>query len=232
MQMELVLVFAYATGRTLVLPPDQPMYLLNAGKGHQKAHSFTDFFPFEKIRERMNVISMEEFMEREAITGHLKVNNSSPLYPPGNKTVFIGTERDDRLAMWAYLRQIAACPAWKSMEEFLVIPASPVSSRSEKNLNLTRLMAFAANRTAQFYDSFWQNQKVIHFISKPELGYRLLEHFYTFLYFEDLAMDHFFKRFVRDYVHYQRDMMCRAALIVHKLMVEGNGSFIAFHIRR
>ena len=49
MQMELVLVSAYSTGRTLVLPPDQPMYLLNKGEGHQKAHSFSDFFPFELI---------------------------------------------------------------------------------------------------------------------------------------------------------------------------------------
>ena len=59
MQMELVLVFAYATGRTLVLPPDQPMYLLNAGQGHEKAHSFADFFPFDLINERFPVISME-----------------------------------------------------------------------------------------------------------------------------------------------------------------------------
>ena len=72
MQMELVLVFAYATGRTLVLPPDQPMYLLNLGKGHQKAHSFADFFPFDYINTRMNVISMEEYMKREGITGMLR----------------------------------------------------------------------------------------------------------------------------------------------------------------
>jgi len=45
------------------------MYLLNQGKGHQKAHSFADFFPFEKIQERVKVITMEEFMVREAITG-------------------------------------------------------------------------------------------------------------------------------------------------------------------
>ncbi len=69
MQMELVLVFAAATGRTLVLPPDQPMYLLTAGKGHQKAHSFADFFPIDHIRQILPVISMEEFMEREALTG-------------------------------------------------------------------------------------------------------------------------------------------------------------------
>jgi hypothetical protein len=72
MQMELVLVFAFATGRTLVLPPDQPMYLLNQGKGHQKAHSFADFFPFDYINQRMKVISMEEFMRREGVAGQLR----------------------------------------------------------------------------------------------------------------------------------------------------------------
>ncbi len=56
MQMELCLVFAYATGRTFVMPPDQPMYLLNQGKGHQKAHSFMDFFPFNFIKKRMEVV--------------------------------------------------------------------------------------------------------------------------------------------------------------------------------
>ena len=69
MQMELVLVFAAATGRTLVLPPDQPMYLLNKGKKAEKAHSFADFFPFDFIRERVPVIEMDEFMRREALKG-------------------------------------------------------------------------------------------------------------------------------------------------------------------
>ena len=67
MQMETVLIFALATGRTLVLPPDQPMYLLNQGKGHQQAHSFSDFFPFKHIRTILPVIEMEEFMRLEGI---------------------------------------------------------------------------------------------------------------------------------------------------------------------
>ena len=71
--MELVIVFAAATGRILVLPPDQPMYLLDRGKGHQKAHSFADFFPFDYIGKRLQVITMEEFMAREAITGIITV---------------------------------------------------------------------------------------------------------------------------------------------------------------
>ena len=84
MQMELVLVFAAATGRTLVLPPDQPMYLLNAGKGHQKAHNFADFFPFDLISQRISVISMEEYLAREGVAGNLRRQTDNVvLYPPG-----------------------------------------------------------------------------------------------------------------------------------------------------
>jgi hypothetical protein len=110
MQMELVLVFAAATGRTLVLPPDQPMYLLNKGKGHQKAHSFADFFPFDFIRERVPVIEMKEFMETEALQGRLVSPASGKvMYPPGMRSEFIGTDRDDRNLMWEYLRNATSC---------------------------------------------------------------------------------------------------------------------------
>lgn len=39
--------------------------------GHQKAHSFEDFFPFAHIRRRMRVITMEEFLKKEAVAGRL-----------------------------------------------------------------------------------------------------------------------------------------------------------------
>lgn len=238
MQMELVLVLAYATGRILVLPPDQPMYLLNKGKGHQKHHSFADFFPFEYIKQRLPVISMEEFMAREAVTGGLKnLTTSQIAYPPHNKTVWDATERAERLAMWDYLRGVGACPKWKCMKDFLVVPPAPGMNTShlppaQAAPYKKKLDIFAAKRNAVYYDEYWHSQKVIHFISKPGLGYRLLEHFYTFIHFQDDAMDRLFKRFVRDYVHYIDIIFCRAAKIIHKILEESGGSFSAFHIRR
>lgn len=236
MQMETVLVFAAATGRTLVLPPDQPMYLLNAGKGHQKEHSFADFFPFDLINQVVPVISMEEFMRREGVTGRLRRSNDSEVQlPPGNRTEFMGTNRDDRNLMWEYLRNVTTCPQWKCMKDFLVIPPGPgvnVSTWPDAAEYRRRRDIFAASRTPYYYDDYWQRQKVVHFISKPGLGFRLLEHFYTFIHFEDPRQDRYYKRFVRNFVHYIDTIFCKAAIIVNALNNEGNGYYSAFHIRR
>ena len=237
MQMESVVVFAAATSRILVLPPDQPMYLLNAGKGHQKAHSFADFFPFDLINQRVPVISMEEFMAREGVRGGLRKNygDEEIMYPPGNKTLFIGTERDDRRAMWMYLRNVSAMPTWVCMKEFVVIPYAPgvnVTTLPDADVYEERLQTFATKRTPHYYDDWWQKQKVIHFEASPIGGFRLMEHFYTFIHFENPMMDRYYKRFVRDFVHYTDVIFCKAAIIIAKLKEEGGGVYSSFHIRR
>ena len=95
MSMEIIFVFAAATGRTLVLPPEQPLYLLKVSayrvdgvnlltiftnldmcdmtfcilqqdKG-KKHRGFADFFPLHtaEFQKRVPVITMEEFVRRE-----------------------------------------------------------------------------------------------------------------------------------------------------------------------
>eukprot|EP01035_Chromulina_nebulosa_P018978 gene18978-24790_t len=165
MQMELILVFALATGRTLVLPPDQPMYLLHHGKGHQKVHSFADFFPFDIIDQRVKVISMKEYLEKEGLTNHLSIIPKQVEFDMSDKL--------EKNYLWRYLRNVSSCPLWKCMTEYLIIPKEP-----------------------------------------------------------DELMDRYYKRFVRDYVHYVDTIFCKAAVIIKHLLDEGNGSFTSFHIRR
>lgn len=237
MQMELVLVFAAATGRILVLPPDQPMYLLNKGREKQKAHSFAEFFPFDLIDDRMEVISMKEYLAREAITGHLRDNHTHEIiFPPENRTEFVGTIRDDRLLMWDYLRNSSSCPWWKSTKDYVVIPSrDSIALRSFSTgprVISNREKIFAAGRNSVVYDQFWQEQKTVHFISKPAWDLRLLEHFYTFIFFESEEEDRHFKRFVRDTVHYIDLIFCKAAIIIDSLYKESPLGYSAFHIRR
>lgn len=243
MQMETVLVFAAATGRTLVLPPDQGMYLLDKGKGHQNAHHFRDFFPFEKIISDgiVKVIEMDEFLAREGMTGKLSVTrysketiykkegvaallpmNSTSKTPPGtilkppiqsgkNSASFDATNREEKRAMWAYLRKVGACPSWEPFQEFIVIPehVDPSLKTIETNprkryfkfqnrtSDLKRLTKFASGRQLAEYDETWQQERVIHFISLPGYGFRLLTHCYTMIYFENEWMDRYYKRVIR-----------------------------------
>ena len=121
------------------------------------------------------------------------------------------------------------------MKQFVVIPPAPGVNTSflpDAAKYAKEREVFAAGRSWVYYDDSLQSEKVIHFISKPGAGYRLLEHFYTFWHFEDPAMDRYYKRFVRDFVHYMDLIFCKAAVIVNKLLKEGNGHYSSFHIRR
>jgi len=68
MSAEIVFVIAAVTGRTLVLPPPQTIYLLSDGT---RTQSLNDFFPLysESFKRRVNVISTEEFFQMEMKKG-------------------------------------------------------------------------------------------------------------------------------------------------------------------
>ena len=93
-------------------------------------------------------------------------------------------------------------------------------------------------------------------VSVSENGWRLLQHFYTFIHFDDAKADLLFKRFVRDYVHYigaavlqiplsssspsltpppqptrsHLDVIfCKAAIIIKHLMHESEGEGIVLN---
>lgn len=74
--MESIFGLAMAMGRTLVMPPEKKMYLLGKSDSGQKKHfSFVDFYPIEEIAAEhagLEIISMKEYLETQAMTGKLK----------------------------------------------------------------------------------------------------------------------------------------------------------------
>lgn len=75
MSAENVFVIAAATGRTLVLPPPQSIYLLA-----DDTQKFDDFFPLlsESFKKRVDVLSSKDFLMREmAKGGYLEVDDES-----------------------------------------------------------------------------------------------------------------------------------------------------------
>jgi hypothetical protein len=68
-------------------------------------------------------------------------------------------------------------------------------------------------------------------------------HFYQFIYFTDPFIDNYFKRFVRDFMHYSDRIFCAAGKIVRSLQQEaiqlgfpiddeGGGGYSSLHVRR
>ena len=75
MSMEIIFVLAAATGRTLILPPKEPLYLLQHDT-KQKHRGFADFFPIhtEAFQKIVKTITFEEFLNKEGKEGPLSVN--------------------------------------------------------------------------------------------------------------------------------------------------------------
>lgn len=113
MALETTVAIALATGRILVLPPKQKMYLL----GHEKGQhlSFDDFYHLENIAAKnkgFQIISFEDFLKREAMQGNLKdPTTGQACFPPQNRTNWDGALTNFHSAkyganakLWPWLR--------------------------------------------------------------------------------------------------------------------------------
>jgi len=249
MAMETVVVMAHAMGRTLVLPPGQRMYLLGKNRDKQKTHfSFADFFHLDSINLEhagIAIISTEEFLLREAMTGNLK-NKTSGLvsFPPFNRTNWDGEKMDD---LKKYLRDVTLTPLWAPSKCIATFPASADYGEAD-GLNtmletiikdneavpeflqkptpvdaapIERMKEMRSKRKELcIYDEEMQNAPVLHFMCYHKMRVRLLVHFYAFLFFEDWKQQLWTSRFVRDHLRYIDELQCAAARVVDAIRVK------------
>lgn len=251
MALEIVLVFAAATGRTLVLPPNTPFYRLTdqSGKG-AKHHGFADFLDLEHpaLRNKVKMISMTEFLERE---GGGKMF-TLPTGQAGNMIknaadhcFYIAKSNHSCESIYNFLRKEGFVPELQAGRECLIFDKEHQAAKAEYNdrelfdllpeEEQAKILKFCRGRKVVFYGSELDTVPLIHF-QGGEKEHRLLNHFYTFLYFVDDKIDHYFKRFVRDFMHYGDNIFCTAGKIIRALeeeaAKEGGTSFSALHVRR
>jgi hypothetical protein len=113
MSMETVLALAFATGRVLVLPPSQKMYLL--GKND---FSFADFFPLPAIAKEhagLEIITMSQFLQETfgTLRDSTTTNGDGVIaYPPLNKTDWDGDLNGIKGQLNPWLQRTANNPDW------------------------------------------------------------------------------------------------------------------------
>lgn len=250
MALETVIGLAFGMGRTLVLPPEQPLYLLRKGKSmegksQRDAFTFAHFFHTEDISKEhagMDIITMEEFLKREVMTGKIRDRNGKAVFPPGNRTNWDG--EPDTLFKW--LRANYKVLEWNSEECLAVFPRSSAASDMQAMLDMNATItknpprwedyidnpvdvdsvtferlkeSWAGRHHMCMYDRELQSLPVIHVpggkMSKEDpISARFLVHFYAFLFFADWNQDLWLKRFVRDHIRYTDEIQCAAARVV------------------
>jgi hypothetical protein len=255
MAVETLLSLAFVTGRTLVLPPVQRLWNLDKkigmdGKEQRNKFSFADFFPFREIANEhvgLDVITMQEFLTREALTGNLRDKNGTVSFPPGNRTDWDGA---DKYELNNWLREVALSPLWKPDKCMAIFPAStdpkdlqaildvktkvekaggfpkyvtyigkpyPVNASVEERMKENWAEYWKGGKNFCIYDQEKQNAHVLHFPYEYKIQARMLTHFYTFLFFQDWRQDLWLKRFIRDHLRYSDSFQCAAARIVNRV---------------
>eukprot|EP00981_Chlorochromonas_danica_P014118 scaffold7410_cov169-Ochromonas_danica.AAC.3 len=238
MALEIVIVLAHATGRTLVVPPPQHLYLLNKvhkDERDKEAHDemgFEDFFSLDLLRSHQGfrLLEMKEFLGKEGVTGGLH-----GVLPPNNSTDACCGE------LWRYLNKVAdAKPEW--MGKFVAFPRpgddfNLTKSRQDAQV-VERMKTFSGDRFPVFYESNLQKAHHLHFPAHEK--HRLLQHHYAFTFFADTSMQQFYKRFIRDYMRYRDEIQCAGAELVDAVRADArrsisdnpDGVYYALHIRR
>ena len=235
MSMEIIFLLAAVTGRTLVLPPKVPFYLL--GTGAKNAKSFGNFYNMghPEFQKRLKVITMSEFLEREG-TNLLKLSEPEveKLKPIAEMCLHQKGSDINCDILYAHLKQAGFQPDMGASQgqDCLIFDkdyfqGNPVDEDAE-----ARAKRFCgAQRKLHYYDNELHSPQLIHWDASDAHVHRLLNHFYAFMYFTDPAIDNYYKRFVRDFLHYKDEIYCAAGKIVHALNDLGK-TWSTLHVRR
>jgi GDP-fucose protein O-fucosyltransferase len=145
MAFETAVVMAVATGRILVLPPKQQLYFpktdVDNGTALESTFGFSDFYHLFSIENEhrlagkgLRLMSMDDFLQREALTGHLTNTATGQVeFPPENRTdwsnhlgsnagVFRGEAGG---SFWQYLRSTTTPLEWNYEHCAVAIPSRP-----------------------------------------------------------------------------------------------------------
>lgn len=250
MSMEIIFVLAAATGRTLVLPPKEPLYLLHHDK-EERFKGFADFYPLHapEFQKRVKVISMKEFLEREGGPGglvpipkdkHTAIMNAADHCEPRRAS-------DSACGpVWEHLETSSSnvyIPQISSEDTCLIFDEAVYQGREvDPDVKQHVQTICGSSRQHLFFDQELQQHKVLHFKAGSK-STRLLTHFYAMLHFTNPKIDHYYKRFVRDFLHYHDVIFCAAGKIVKAIQAEaaqrgflpdenGAGGYSSMHIRR
>jgi len=234
MEFEIMVVLASATNRTLILPPDNPLYLLYRDKSNKHRGIQKFFQGFDDI---VTIISTEDFVQKEMIRNknyRLPLDETNRTRVLGSLKQCIWMKKSDKscLTLFEYLSKVADyVPKWHGEHHCLIMDdenwyrGNHQNNENGKDVNhderIARIHKFCAKRTPIYYNKQMHDAPLLHFRSHFK-DTRLLLHFYAFVHFTNPKVGNYYKRLVRDRVRYTDEIFCAAGKIVKSLLVESS----------
>jgi hypothetical protein len=215
MAAETVMVFAHASGRTLVMPPRYQMYLLDGDPDMEdNLSSFDNFMHMHGLSEVLDIIPMEQFIREVAKPGLLS-EPWSDSYAKSSR------------ALWQYFEKSTYVRDWEpgkyhigfnlsSSPDKIVDFGTFMTKKEDKRQRLHG----SHNRKLVAYDAEMHSHRVIFFPGDHRSKYRILTHFYSYLYFAHHPTEHAYKRMVRDRIRYNDEIFCAAGRLVRLIHEE------------
>jgi len=247
MSLEIIFIIAAATGRTLVLPPPEPLYLMHHDK-ENKFRAFGDFFPMDKLQHRVKVVSMKDYLQDARSPAIPSDMDASQVREAADNCVHRRKSDNACDHVNGYLKATGTFQNI-SMKTCLVFdePAFRTGDLPTDPQVLDHIGEFCGQRPVHYWDKATQHDPETIFFDAGSHDYRLLTHFYDMILFTDPKLHNYMARFVRDYLHYHDVIYCAAGKIVKAVQTEalaldqnpaaridreGAGAFSALHVRR
>lgn len=215
---EYIAVIAAITGRTLVLPPPQPWYLLNNGPQHlgkkEGVTSFAEMFDVPALQQVIPVQTAREFIRESA--GHLSI---PAIFR--NENAF--SVNQDLWMQWRqWLLDHAEVPKdWNPYNTLICFP-------DKERVDIGRFSDQYVDGRKPIEFTPWMNAApVIHFPSNSE--YRSLGPVATMLASADEEFPRLTRRVIKHHVRYHPKIFEIASILISKLQLH---QYTAIHIRR
>jgi hypothetical protein len=214
MGMETAALFAWSTGRILVLPAKARLYLVSKAA---KAHGPFDFYDLDLITEGGGVTTTEEYLKERTGTSEVQ----------GCKDEHLASCK----ALHFKLRELAHTVLWKPRTDFLVLGTrfgapDDTTTRSIKKHAAGRKLVDVDRHPSH-------NATTIHFATDAKRDLRFLTHFYTFMRWARADLGRAARRVARDELRYRREIQCAAAEVIDLLNEKAKGkNWTAIHVRR
>ena len=253
MSFEIILVISAALDRILVLPPEQPMYLLknDGAKKHRGLHHFFEM-EGDYYKKRVKYMSMEEFVLKEGRPGGQypipaekmdDVLHASRVCAPGRHVS--GWKSVDNPAcevIHDYLVQHAITPnITATHHECLVFDKGMYEKGVPEDPESAMKFCSSGKRKLVYVTKKLQEPSLLY-IQGGKPPTRMLAHYYGYLHFTDVSIGNYYKRYIRDMLHFRHEIFCAAGKIVKFLQdaakeqgfstdSDGGGGYSSLHVR-